>query len=252
LEELADLLNSELTNNGINKFNYEVIGNRIHAQANYFSKEMYHIIAYLDSFSPVSPKIGSNSSKYTFFHPKNVYSKRLVDYLKSTFPMFDEDTLFLFGKTSDIVSGAVQDPYFWSDNEFWKYENDKQTGYLPTTIDENAFSINKIKLFNQRFQVPQFAPVFFVIDSLDGKQQYIWKLTNQETGEEVVRTRGVPFFIWKFKELGKYNIEVEVIDSSGASYFQKIENFITVNDKRNYIKNVERRLDDRKIKLLSS
>jgi len=246
------LLNAETAHNGINKFNYEVIGGKIHAQANYFSKEMYHILAYLDNFSPVSPAIGSQSSKFTFFHPKNAYSKRLVDYLKATFPMFNEDTLFLFGKTSDIVSGAVQDPYFWSDNEFWKYENDKQIGHLPTTIDENAFSINKIKLFNQRFQVPQFAPVFFVIDNLDGKQEYIWKLTNHETGEEIVRTKGTPFFIWKFKELGRYSIEVEVIDSSGASYFQKMENFITVNDKRNYIKNTERRLDDRKIKLLSS
>jgi hypothetical protein len=252
LEELADLLNLELDHNGINKFNYEVIGGKIHAQANYFSKEMYHILAYLDSFSPVSPKIGTGSSKYTFFHPKNVYSKRLVDYLSSTFPMFDEDTLFLFAKTSDIISGAVQDPYFWSDNEFWKYENNKQTGHLPTTIDENSLSINKIKLFNQRFQVPQFAPVFFVIDNLDGKQKYIWKLLNHSTGKEVVRVKGVPFFIWKFKELGKYDIEVEVIDSSGASYFQKIENFITVNNKINYIKNIERRLDDRKIKLLSS
>ena len=151
-----------------------------------------------------------------------------------------------------LSPGAVQDPYFWSNNEFWRYENDKQQGHLPTTIDENAFSVNKIKLFNQRFQVPKHAPVFFVIDSIDGKSEYIWTLTNSATGEEVVKVKGVPFFIWKFKDLGKYDMEVEVIDSSGASYFQKIENFITVNNKRNYITNIERRLDDRKIKLLSS
>jgi hypothetical protein len=252
LEELAELLNQETDHNGINKFNYEVINGKIHAQAEYFSKEMYHILTYLDYISPASPAIGTESSKYTFFHPRNVYSKRLVEYLKATFPMFDEDTLFLYGKTSDIVSGAVQDPYFWSDNEFWVYENDKQRGHLPTTIDENSFSIDKIKIFNQRFQVPQFAPVFFVIDNLEGKVDYIWTLTNHDTGERVVRVKGVPFFIWKFKDLGKYDMEVEVIDSSGASYFQKIENFITVNNKRNYITNIERRLDDRKIKLLSS
>jgi len=252
LEELAELLNQETDHNGINKFNYEVINGKIHAQAEYFSKEMYHILTYLDYISPASPAIGTGSSKYTFFHPRNVYSKRLVEYLKATFPMFDEDTLFLYGKTSDIVSGAVQDPYFWSDNEFWVYENDKQRGHLPTTIDENSFSIDKIKIFNQRFQVPQFAPVFFVIDNLEGKVDYIWTLTNHDTGERVVRVKGVPFFIWKFKDLGKYDMEVEVIDSSGASYFQKIENFITVNNKRNYITNIERRLDDRKIKLLSS
>ncbi len=252
LEELASLLNAELSHNGINKFNYEVISGKIHAQASYLSKETYHILAYMDSLSPASPNIGKNSNKYTFFHPKNVYSKKLVDYLKATFPMFEEDTLFLFGKTSDIVSGAVQDPYFWSDNEYWKFENDKQQGYLPSTIDENAFSINKIKLYNERFQVPQFSPVFFVIDNLDGKSDYIWTLNNNVTGEEVVRVKGVPFFIWKFRELGKYDLSVEVIDSSGASYFQKIKNFITVNDKINYIDNTEKRLNDRKLKLLSS
>ena len=252
LEDLVEQLNNETTHNGINKFNYEIIGGKIHAQARYFSKEMYHILAYLDYFSPGSPNVATSSSNFTFFHPRKVYSKRLVDYLNATFPMFEEDTLFLFAKTSDIVSGAVQDPYFWSDNEFWRYENDKQQGYLPTTIDENAFSINKIKLFNQRFQVPKHAPVFFVIDSIDGKSEYIWTLTNSITGKEVVKVKGVPFFIWKFKDLGKYNISVEVIDSSGASYFQDIENFITVNDKINYIKNTETRLNNRKLKLLSS
>jgi len=91
-----------------------------------------------------------------------------------------------------------------------------------------------------------------VIDSIDGKSEYIWTLTKGVTGEEVVKVKGVPFFIWKFKDLGKYNISVEVIDRSGASYFQDIENFITVNDKINYIKNTETRLNNRKLKLLSS
>jgi hypothetical protein len=119
-------------------------------------------------------------------------------------------------------------------------------------MDENAFSVTKIKLFNERFQVPRYAPTFFVIDSVDGKVDYIWTLTNNLTGEEVVRVKGVPFFVWKFKDLGKFNLSVEVIDSSGASYFQNIENLITVNDKIKYIKNIENRLNERKLQILSS
>jgi len=252
LEELATKLNAETSHNGIMLFNYEVINGKIHAQARYFSKKMYHILAYLDETSPASPKIGKKSDKYTFFHPRHAYSKRLVTYLKDTFPAFDEETLFLFSKTSDMLSGAVQDPYFWSDTDYWKYENDIQTGYLPTTMDENAFSVTKIKLFNVRFQVPRYAPTFFVIDSVDGKVDYIWTLTNNLTGEEVVRVKGVPFFVWKFKDIGKFNLSVEVIDSSGASYFQNIENLITVNDKIKYIKNIENRLNERKLQILSS
>lgn len=252
LNELASLLNAESSHNGIKLFNYEVINDKIHAQAKYFSKQMYQILIYLDDASPSSPAIGNGSDKYTFFHPKHAYSDRLVNYLKNNFPAFDEETLFLFSKTSDMLSGAVQDPYFWSDTDYWKFDNDIQKGYLPTTIDENAFDVTKIKLFNQRFEIPRYAPMFFVIDSIDAKVEYIWTLTNNLTNEEVVKVKGVPFFVWKFKDLGKYNLHVEVIDSSGASYFQNIENLITVNDKIQYTKNIENKLDERKLQLLSS
>ena len=252
LEELAASLNNETMHNGIKLFNYEVINDKIHAQAQYFSKQMYQILAYLDETSPASPKIGNKSDKYTFFHPKHAYSDRLVSYLKNNFPAFDEETLFLFAKTSDTLSGAVQDPYFWSDTDYWKFNNDALTGYLPTTMDENVFDVTKIKLFNQRFEIPRYTPTFFIIDSIDAKVGYIWTLTNNLTGEEVVRVKGVPFFVWKFKDLGKYNLAVQVTDSSGASYFQNIENLITVNDKIIYTKSIENRLDERKLQILSS
>ena len=252
LEELIDHLNNETTHEGIRKFNYEIIGGKIHAQANYFSKEMYQILNYINWHSPVSPDLGTDSSKFTFFHPRDVYSQRLVDYLKATFPQFDEDTLFLFAKTSDIVSGAVQDPYFWSDEDYWRFENDKQTGYLPSTMDENALSINTLKLFYERFKVPQHAPVFFVVDNLDAKQNYTWTLKDSFSKEEIVKARGVPFFLWKFNDLGKYDLSVEVTDNAGGVYFQEIENFITVSNKINYIESIETRLNDRKLNVLSS
>jgi hypothetical protein len=252
LQELVDSLNAESSHNGINKFNYEIIGGKVHAQANYLSKEMYHILSYVNWHSPVSPDIGQDSSDYTFFHPRNVYSQRLVDYLKANFPMFEEDTLFLFAKTSDIITGAVQDPYFWQDEDYWRFENDNQKGYLPSTIDENALNINNIKLFNERFKVPQHAPVFFVVNNLDAKQEYTWTLKDSFTKDEIARVKGVPFFIWKFIDLGKYDLSVEVKDSAGGIYFQELENFITVNNRINYIKSIETRLNHRKINVLSS
>ncbi len=110
LENLVEILNDS-NHPGIRLFNYEIIRGResdrqfvIHAQAEYLSKEMYHILADGGNASP-SPKTSSPSSglasidKYTFFHPKEVYSKRLVEYFKSNFPIFDEETLFMFSKT---------------------------------------------------------------------------------------------------------------------------------------------------------
>ena len=252
LIELVDLLNAESIHNGISKFNYEIIGGKIHAQANYLSKDMYHILSYVNWYSPISPDLEKDSSKYTFFHPRNVYSQRLVDYLKNTFPMFDEDTLFLFAKTSDIITGAVQDPYFWQDKDYWRFENDKQIGYLPSTIDENSLKINSLKFFNERFKVPQHAPVFFVVNNLDGKQEYIWTLKDSFTKKEITKVKGVPFFVWKFSDLGKYDISVEVKDNAGGTYLQEIENFVTVNNKINYIENIETRLNNRKLNVLSS
>lgn len=201
--------------------------------------------------SPLSPGC-QKGDKYTFFHPRGAYSRRLVDYLKATFPPFDEETLFLFAKTSDMISGAVQDPHFWVDTDYWRYKDDKQRGFLPTTIDENAFSITRIKMFNERFEIPRYAPMFFIIDNLDAKQVFIWTLTDQITGEEIIKVKGVPFFVWKFKDLGKFTLSVEVIDSANTAYYRTFKNLITVSDKISYTKNVERKLNDRKIKRLSS
>jgi hypothetical protein len=200
--------------------------------------------------SPLSPGC-QKGDKYTFFHPRNAYSQRLVDYLKTTFPAFDEETLFLFSKTSDMISGAVQDPYFWVDTDYWRWKDDRQRGFLPTTIDENAFSITNIKLFNERFEVPKFAPVFFIVNNISAKQEFIWTLIDEHTQEEIIRVKGVPFFVWKFKDLGKFALKVEVTDKSNSTYSEEIKNFITVNDKIIYRKNVERKLDDRKINILS-
>jgi hypothetical protein len=263
-EELITILN-ESNHPGIRLFNYEIINGRksddqytVHAQAEYLSKEMYHILMDdgINSGSP-SPKTSSPNSglsdvdKYTFFLPREVYSDRLIRHLQSISPVFDDETLFLMAKTSDILSGAVQDPSFWVDKEYWKFNNDKQTGYLPTIMDQNSFNINDIKVFDSSFNIPENTPMFFSVNNIDGKLEYIWTLTNIDSGKEVVKVRSVPFFAWKFKDLGKYTIHVEVHDNNGNIYVNQINRMVNVILKDQYIKSIETRLDRRKHKLLN-
>jgi hypothetical protein len=267
LEELVQILNDS-NHPAIRLFNYEIIKGKtadlqyiIHAQAEYLSKEMYHILNYGGAFSPSpalsspSPSPGTGGSfagdEYTFFLPKKVYSKPLVDYLKSISPVFDTETLFLHAKTSDLLSGAAQDPMFWQEKKYWKFVDDQQIGYLPTTIDQNAFNLNDIKIFEETFAVPENATMFFVINNLDGKNEFIWTLTNDATGEQII-TRTVPFFVWKFKDQGNFTLSVEVFDNRGTKYTSQVQNFVRVLDKRKYIKEVEDRLNNRKLKLLKS
>lgn len=259
LEELVEILNDS-NHPGIRLFNYEIINGRvdqeqyiIHAQAEYFSKEMYHI---LDKYGGLSPDISSpgngnlQGDKYTFFLPKKVHSPELIDWMKSISPVFDDETMFLLAKTSDVLSGAVQDPMFWQENKYWKFENDEQTGHLPTVIDMNAFNLTDTKIFESTFAVPENAIVHFVINNLDGKNEFIWTLTVTETGEEIVRAKGVPFFVWKFKDLGNFTLKVDTFDNRGTQYTSEIPNFVRVLDKRTYISETEARLNNRKRRLL--
>lgn len=268
LDELISILNSS-NHPGIKLFNYSIINGRksdkqyiIHAQANYLSKEMYHILANGGAHSPsqspiaspyLSPMNGATSTdKYTFFLPKNVYSRETIDFLKSLSPVFDEETLFLLSKTSDVLTGVVQDPGFWQDSNYWKFNNGEQVGHLPTTIDQNAFNINDIKIFQETFSVPENAIVFFVVNNLDGKNDFVWKLLDNSTGEEIIRVQSVPFFVWKFKDLGNFDLSVEVMDNRNTKYFNLSQNLIRVLDKRQYIKEIEGRLNRRKQQLIKT
>ena len=271
LEELVDLLNSSI-HPGISLFNYEIIDGRksdkqyiIHAQAIYFSKEMYHILE-SGSFaspgaSPASPSNNLNTSspgsglarldKYTFFLPKEVYSERTIKMLESVSPVFDIETLFLYAKTSDVIKGAVQDPGFWVNKKYWKFVSNQQEGHLPTLMDQNSFSLDNIKVYEDSFNTPRNNVVFFAVNNIDGKNEFIWTLYNSDTGAEVVKVRSVPFFVWKFTDLGSYSLRVEVYDNRNTVYVNQIDRMINVLPKNRYIKNVETRLNRRKLNLLN-
>jgi hypothetical protein len=260
VDELITILN-ESNHPAIRLFNYEIINGQIHAQAEYLSRIMYHMLYSPGGFSPSpafspSPGGGGNGGKkndeYTFFLPKKVFSPALITYLQSISPVFDVETLFLLAKTSDVITGAAQDPTFWRDEKYWKFVDDEQIGYLPTTIDQNVFNITDIKLFNGTFAAPKNAICFFVVNNLDGKSEFVWTLTNSTTGEEVIKVRSVPFFVWKFKDLGNFTLNVEVYDNRKTKYETVVQNFIRVLNKTSYVNEIETRLNERKVQLLKN
>ena len=259
LTQLAQILNDS-DHPGIRLFNYSVIGQAIHARAEYLSKEMYHILFSPGEGSPnlsptPSPSPGlanAGLDEYTFFLPKKVHSKRAVDFLKSVSPVFDEETLFLLAKTSDLLNGSVQDPQFWVEEKYWKFENDKQRGHLPTAIDQNAFNFTSVKIFKDSFAIPENGIVFFVINNIDAKNDFIWTLRDEPNNETIITVRSVPFFVWKFKDIGTYTLSVDVIDSNKTIYQNSVKNLVRVLDKTDYVSHTETRLNQRKNKLMNN
>jgi hypothetical protein len=254
LDDLASILNSS-EHPGIRLFEYVVLDKIIHARARYLSKEMYHILFSESTPSPgvSSPTSGSSDTdKYTFFLPNDVYSERLIDHFKSISPVFDVETLFLFSKTKDLLTGAVQDPQFWVDQKYWRFKNDQQIGHLPSLIDQNSFNITDVKIFQDSFNIPENGIIFFTVNNLDGKSEFIWTLTNNITGEEIVRTRSVPFFVWKFKDLGTFDLKVDVFDNRNTQYSNQISKMINVLEKNQYIHSIETKLNRRKNRLLNN
>ena len=262
--ELISILN-ESEHPAISLFNYDIVGPYIHATAKYLGRDQYQILYYEGGFSPsfspyfspfYSPLPSPWSSqvdgdKYTFFLPNGVYSKSVINLLKSISPLFEEETLFLYSKTSDQLTGAVQDPSFWESSKYCEWINNKQRGYLPTILDQNAFNPNDTKMYSETFYTPEDNPVFFVVNNIEGKSDFIWTLYDS-TNTEVVRVKSVPFFVWKFKDLGDFTLKCEVFDNVGGRYVSQLENFIRVLDKKQYITSVESRLNSRKANIVKS
>lgn len=242
LDNLCAILNAS-THPAISLFTYSVLNTTdIHAQARFLSKELYHTIEYTGSI---------NGDEFTYFTPKKVFSQSLIDYLNLTYPAFKEETLFLFSKTSDMLDGSIQDPNYWV-NDYWYFDNNKQYGYLPTTIDQNVFNLDDIKIFNGSFTLPENGIASFVVNNLDGKSEFIWTLTNDITGEEVIKVKSVPFFMWKFKDIGTFSLSVEVINNRETHYQNRVQNFIRVLNKRDYVTGIEERLNARKNELIKN
>ena len=107
-------------------------------------------------------------------------------------------------------------------------------------------------IFKDSFVLPENGIVFFVINNIDGKNEFIWTLRDEPNNKTIIKVRSVPFFVWKFKDIGTYTLSVDVIDSNKTIYKNSVKNIIRVLDKTNYMINTETRLNLRKNKLINN
>jgi len=121
--------------------------------------------------------------------------------------------------------------------------------FIPSLYDENYLSLTQIKIYKNTFFIPKFGLVFFVINNLTGINDYVWTLSDVNTGEEVIRVKDVPFFIWKFNTSSDYSLKAEVFDVKQNKYICNMERFISVKSRIDYVDFVERNLTERAQKL---
>ena len=189
--------------------------------------------------------------EYTFHSLENTYSPRTIDHLKNRSANFNSEMLFMFAKTSDMLNGNVDLSSFWKTNKYMEINNGIQKGFIPTVFDQNSFNTGDIKIYDSSFTIPENCPVFFNVNNLDGKKDFVWTLTDVDTDEEIIKVTNVPFFAWKFKDIGVFRLKADVTDNRGTTYSNEMDRLITVLNKTNYVKGIETRLNRRKNQLLN-
>ena len=246
IEGLVRLLNAS-TQSGIELYNYEIINGRVHAQSKDITKTAYHILQFIDAV--VVPGFEFSGDKYTFYEPINAYSESTIQRLESEYPNMDRQMLFTCAPFFDIINGNTNNIDYWINNGYIKFENNIQSGFIPSVLDENYLSLTKIKIYKNTFYLPKFGLVFFVINNLTGINDYVWTLYDESAGVEIIRVKDVPFFVWKFNTASNYSLKAEVFDVKQNKYVCDMKRFISVKSKLDYINFVERNLTERAQKL---
>lgn len=201
---------------------------------------------------------------YTFEKPDKAISDYTVSQVQATLSgvnkELDEDLLFLTCPFSDKLNDTktytkanASDIDYWIDKEFVKYNNTtgEQTGFLPSSYDENSLTMNNVRATNNTILVPLFYPVFTVISNLTSNVESEWTLT--KNGTEVARVKTPSYFIWKFDKEGRYQLTVVSIDARGNVSTLSAEIIVFRSMKSDsYLEYVEQQLNDRKFKMEGS
>lgn len=93
-------------------------------------------------------------------------------------------------------------------------------GLIQSWFGSHSWSWKEEKLYENEFEIPIGATVFInPINSLiPGKKNHTWTLTNAYSGEEIIKIRKTPYFIWTFVKPGSYTIHCELQDANGNVY----------------------------------
>lgn len=195
---------------------------------------------------------------YTFNEPINVINTKLINEIQSNLSQInkelDRDLLFLDAPFSDYLNDTslytkanASNIEYWINNGFVSYDNALgiQTGYLPSSYDENSLNIINTRIFENTINALIFTPVFIVISNSVSSIESIWTLTKNNI--EIVKIKTPSYFIWKFDKIGKYSLSVTYKDARG--------NITTLNTKINVVNSmssyeysnyIEEYLDNRK------
>ena len=203
----------------------------------------YEIRESFESSIAVPPRPGldfttcgaSSNTPYTTFVATSAGTLVDADVVKeisasyTKFPNFKREELFLYAPIMDVLNGLTNDSDYFVDNEYMEIKDGLQVGHLPTVIDENYLSLTKTKCFPDGFFIPKHSLMFFGVNNLFAKKQFEWVLTNDVTGEEIVRVTGVPFLVWKFNTNTSYRLDTKVQDKNGNAYVNQLTNFVHVS-----------------------
>lgn len=205
----------------------------MHVTARNFDKYSYQYLTYQKNtdaslFSPIPAEI-ITGDEYTFFEPTWAYSEALIRSLESEFPSFKRQELFLYAPIMDILNGLTNESDYFVNNDFVAIEDNMQVGHLPTVVDENYLALTRTKCFPDGFFIPKHSLMFFAVNNLFAKEQFEWVITNDVTGEEIVRVTDVPFLVWKFNHNTSYRLQTNVQDKNGNSYSNALTNFVHVS-----------------------
>ena len=101
-----------------------------------------------------------------------------------------------------------------------RFQSGLKIGAVQSWLGSHSWSWREEKLYEQEFEIPLASTIFInPIDSIiPGKKNHVWSLVDTETGEEIVRIRKTPYFIWTFLNPGFYTISCQLQDANGNVY----------------------------------
>jgi hypothetical protein len=216
---------------------------------------------------PSANVVFSSNNKYSYYEPVDTYSKEQMSNLEQLklygiIPAFDVENLMVYAPLNDQIYGRkfiengvevlrkVHEPEYWKNLGYISYKDGKQVGFIPSFFTKNSLDISELKIATDRLTVPKHLPVFISAREVMGKSTVLWKLVNVTSGSSPVTMAEVEAgwtFIWRFDEVGEYEISGTVIDLWGNEHPLPERRFIKVMAKDDYIDYIESSLNSRPI-----
>lgn len=198
---------------------------------------------------------------YTFEKPDKVFDVNTIAKIQETLLQaqckLDEDLLFLncpFGDSlislGNHTAANAANIRYWIDRGYVSYDTltGVQTGFLPSAFDENSLNLSNVRATFNTMLVPLHHPIFVIIANLASNIETEWTLFKEDT--EIAKVKTPSYFIWRFKEPGKYKLSAKSMDARGniSEVTTDITAVFSLNIEE-YSRYVENQLDARKFQM---